>query len=756
MPPYHMRRSTALLLTLGIVVFLAANSADFLFRQPYYEWWDLAANSLSVLRAKHFAQLYGPYSRFGFYHPSPAFFYVQALGEWLCYDLGHFVPSPLQGQLLINLCLMAGFYVTALGIFAHWLPTGRRWGFLCAALLLGVLQFSRMGNLPSTYDPLMGPSAFLSVWSGHSVVLPFLCLLTAGASVGAGRGRDLPWLVIAGGFLMEHVAESLFVASTAVVAYVGLVAGCGVRQRAETGGQGVNRWWVLAAWREHRRAHVAGALLLLLFALPMLIYLAWGRQSNFEEILRCLHDEVIDRKSLTRSFTYFLQYGAYAPYQTGADQFGHYDRSGFLAYVRGHALLYAGWLLVLALMLQAPFAFLWTMARRRHRAVPAFVVGTRRFLACAALLGTLSMGLSLYWGTRQAGPMYYFNSWFNFALYYFGALVAVAVLCTVRVVPPRVSDAEAAAGTASQPWSVPHLAGAGALILTAFLCADRLRIHADHPEVSLAMHRNVARAIADFDAVHPGVCKVLSVPDNYWTTAVGVGLQLARAGDPFVVRGRWQNTFGEQYNWDHLNAKALKGGLSPWYILPRGASWPGTPPSAPVFPLRNDAVLAFTPPTLELTAVGSTAEIHFTLHGNAADFALAGWAGLEPAGTWSEQPWAALGFHPLAVAGSLVEVLVNGQPFLSPTHGVTKQRLRLYFNGTLIGPEQPWSGPETVRFAIPATVWNTAAEKSDAQVSLAFEFPDAAIPAKLEPGRPNGDPRDLAIFFQQVRLHVLP
>ena len=60
-----MKRSTAILLVLAIVALLVVNSADFFFHTPFYETWDSAANALSVDRAKHFAQLYGPYSRWG-------------------------------------------------------------------------------------------------------------------------------------------------------------------------------------------------------------------------------------------------------------------------------------------------------------------------------------------------------------------------------------------------------------------------------------------------------------------------------------------------------------------------------------------------------------------------------------------------------------------------------------------------------------------------------------------------------------------
>ena len=183
-----MKRASALALTLLIAGLLIANSADFFFRQSYYELWDSAANSLSVLRAKHFAQVYGPYSRWGFYHPGAVLFYVQALGEWVFYDTLSWTRAPFAAQTLPHVFVMSGFFAAALAILARGLPAGRaRWWFVCGALAVAVPHFTAMGRIPS-YDVLRGPSAFLSLWSVHAEVLPFVCLLAAGSSVAAGRG----------------------------------------------------------------------------------------------------------------------------------------------------------------------------------------------------------------------------------------------------------------------------------------------------------------------------------------------------------------------------------------------------------------------------------------------------------------------------------------------------------------------------------------------------------------------------------------
>ena len=163
-----------------------------------------------------------------------------------------------------------------------------------------------------------------------------------------------------------------------------------------------------------------------------------------------------------------------------------------------------------------------------------------------------------------------------------------------------------------------------------------------------------------------------------------------------------------------------------------------------------------TPPTLELSAAGSTAEINFVRDGNAADFVLGGWSVMDPGGTWTESSWAALAFHPRLVKGTNVEVFLDAVPMLVPGHGLTRQRVRLYFNGTLINPEQPLFAGGTAPFTIPAATWNTAAGRLDAQVSLAFELPDAASPATLDPKGGNDDIRKLGLFVSKVRLRVAP
>jgi len=81
----------------GLLVLLLVRNRG-LFTHAVYEAGDPAANSILTLQAKHFALLTGHYSRVGFHHPGPAFFYVQAGGEWLLHDVTGLVPAAYTGR----------------------------------------------------------------------------------------------------------------------------------------------------------------------------------------------------------------------------------------------------------------------------------------------------------------------------------------------------------------------------------------------------------------------------------------------------------------------------------------------------------------------------------------------------------------------------------------------------------------------------------------------------------------------------------
>lgn len=226
----------ACFLVIGTV--LVARNA-YLFTTRIYEDSDFAANTIAVLQAKHFQLLTGNYSRLGFYHPGPAFLYVEAWGEWLFHDVMHLVPTPWNGQLLAVLLLNAALMATTIAVFA------RDGGTAVAVAGLGtVLAFT-----------VLHPLTLNSNWMPYVYFAPALLLLASAAAVASGRASSVPLLCLAVGLCANGHAEFLFFAPiVAVTALAGLFAR--------------NRRNPLALLRASRRHWLGGLAIILVLALP--------------------------------------------------------------------------------------------------------------------------------------------------------------------------------------------------------------------------------------------------------------------------------------------------------------------------------------------------------------------------------------------------------------------------------------------------------------------------------------------------------
>ncbi len=711
-----MKRASALALTLLLTGLLVANSADFFFRQGYGEVWDSAANSLSVLRAKHFAQAYGPYSRWGFYHPGPTLFYVQAFGEWLFHDALGWTRSPYAGQTLAHAGVMSSFFVAALTIFVRWLPADRRrWWFLCGAFALAVPHFTAMGRIPS-YDVLRGPSAFLSPWSAHALVLPFLCLLAAGSSVAAGRGEDLPVLALAGGYLLQlHVAEPMFVLP------VFALAGGTLAWRAAQPGR-----FLGPPWRELSWVYVVTGLVLLFFALPFLYDLARGRDANWLVIWQHVR-EYHTHKPLERAVFFFLMFGAYTAYNPADNEFAAYDHPGMWAFLRTHAALYCLWSGVVAM---ACWALLAAWRGRKTAGEPGEENAGVRFRAWAAVFLGLIIALTLRWNTTQDDQMFYFNSWFTFAIYYFAALLALAAGCAAL---PR----------ASPRWQERWL-GAGAVCAVVVWGASALRLTDPGPAATRALHADILRLEAASRAAlaDPGANPVRLLHFEYDTSpvAVGVALQLARDGVPFCTENRWHAYFGDALDWSHSPAAVPGAAVQVWRFAHAAASPPGihlttSPYLREFFHAPDDLAVRVADLPVDPAAPGGAA-IRFGPGGDAPRYGVGGWFTADDGQTWIDDPHALLAFQPVPITpadGEVEITLADLASVLTPAQGAVRQRLRVFFDGQELGAEAVLT-PEsaTLTFRLPATRWNAASVPGTLRGRLLLELPDA-LPAP----RPN-------------------
>jgi hypothetical protein len=247
-----------------------------LFSRVIYEEGDLAANSILTYQAKHFDLLVGNYSRIGFSHPGPGYFYLQAFGEWLLYDLLHLVPSPWNGHAVAIFSLNAACLALVLTVIQSWF---RSWTGVVAAAGVALAYLAGHGDLVT------------STWMPHAYFAPFLVLLVAAASVAAGRTRHLWMLTLAGCLLVHGHAEFLF--------FVPLIAGTAllphwrrlprIRSRRPPPVQGAGRDWLLALG------------ILAIFLLPIVLnlalrwpgefakYFAYGGERSAHPLLSALH-----------------------------------------------------------------------------------------------------------------------------------------------------------------------------------------------------------------------------------------------------------------------------------------------------------------------------------------------------------------------------------------------------------------------------------------------------------------------------------
>lgn len=193
-----------------------------LFTTSLYELGDSGANSIIIGQAKQLSLLVGNYSRQGFSHPGPAYFYVQALGEGLFHDLLRLVPTPHNGQLLAVYALNAASLATAAFIFNRHYPCG--WAILPLTVFVVVQQ----------------PAILTDAWMPFLYVPSFLLFLVACASVAAGRATHLWAVALGGGLLVHgHVVFLLFVPVVAAAALLWLRMNHGFDRRQWAIGAGV-------------------------------------------------------------------------------------------------------------------------------------------------------------------------------------------------------------------------------------------------------------------------------------------------------------------------------------------------------------------------------------------------------------------------------------------------------------------------------------------------------------------------------------
>ncbi len=378
-----MSRAHIRLLRTTLVLYAAVSSVvlavgwDGYFGPPNFQVGDYASNTFQIAKAKGFGEILGNYSRWGFHHPGPAFFYVYAAGEWVFHDLLGLTRATGNAHLLTGALLQAAFFTLTLVVASGFIEERRR-SFLAIAAVAGGTLFMRTGHLE------------LSNWPPAVLALPFALLLVSAIAVAAGQVWRLPLLVLAGSFLVHgHVAQPMFVGTIAAAAYGRLYVVSG-------------RPGLRAFIRRSAAAHALAALIAAPFVTTLTLDAVRGADSN-----------------LVRIATMKLADGWHSPKEA-------------VFYIMGFADLAPRTILgtppvnVRAVAMWAGLLLVPVLVRWRPPILRVWM----------AFVG-LAFALVFVWAIVQAGDLYHFNAFFMFGLLFVVLLPVVMALSARLPVIPR-------------------------------------------------------------------------------------------------------------------------------------------------------------------------------------------------------------------------------------------------------------------------------------------------------------------------------
>ena len=542
-PPAGRRHIRVWPLWLALAAVILAGQYQHYFVQPQHEWGDAAANALQIRQAKTGQELYGNYSRWGFHHPGPAFFYAYAAGELLLFDLLKVVPAPANAHGVAAVLVQTLFFAWSLAIVVR--RIGRP---LVLPLLIGLaaLHFG-------TVNFFQPNSAFQSTWPPHVLLFPFLCLIVSAASFASGSNRDCIPMVLAGCMLAHgHVAQPLFVVSLTLLAFGGFLL---VQRRLGVSLGGAIRKLATRQW--------AAAVVIVVFLVPLVLDALKGDESNLQRILHHFTSNSGDRKTWEQSMLY---YAAFYCHVINPERYCDQITPESYAFLRERWGFIAGWV-----ALGCSVVVLWRAQWSR--------IGdaTSRFLISLLLFFVAASALTLVWGKLQNGGMANFNSYFNYAILFLPLVLFAALLSLALPSPSR-----------------PSVLGASSVAALLLFLSASFNLSWRPPPLdthSEQLHQTILTA-AERDHHQPRT-KFLWAPD-VWPEAARVALALQRAGYRFAVPLGWGLIFGKQHETDLQNSLA-RGETTLWRIKSSGTG-PGWLQTSPAEVVPGVSEITFSMP----------------------------------------------------------------------------------------------------------------------------------------------------------------
>lgn len=486
--------------------FLAAYCVYFnrklLFELPIYENSDFALNVLQVENAKSFSEWRGNYSRWGFHHPGPFYWYVFAGGEWLFYHVLGIVPTPGNAHVLAFTLLSLGFLTCAF----FWLAKA-----LGDSTWIPVIASAA---LPAAIGPWLH---FSNHWPPFFPAAPLFLCASAAFALTRGHAGALPFMVLATFVAVHaHVAQPLFV--FVIASYVLVIGWRSPLFRA-------------SLLNTRRTVLAVSAAIATILAFPLLFdaYLwASGRTSSLAQIAAHLQKTHNPPHSWLSALKYI--HGFLDPNLVFGRSI-HVATAVLCALVFGHNLI------------RAVSVFGVRRGVDQH-----FILDGRAepdAAGCLAFLALLLLAATFLWAKIQDGPQYPFNSFFIYGVFLLNLLPVLWTLGFRIVRKWRVSLSFATAAMAIQGYADSH---------------DTRARTADY-DLVVARNRQVKIVIARYDAAAVEFVDrfvLLDIDRGGWELAAGLLAELKRRGICFGVMPEWEFQYGGENGYKALLTRAKK------------------------------------------------------------------------------------------------------------------------------------------------------------------------------------------------------
>ncbi len=456
-----------------------------LFSVPIHEYTDFAANALQIEKAKHFHELLGNYSRWGFHHPGPAFFYIFAFGEKLFLDVLHLVPAEMNSQILAIILLNTAFLFGTIAILAKYCRSRL---FVPAALSLSLLFIYIVNRT-------IAGSAILSIWMPHVLMFPFLFFVTVCAAVAIGEVSKLPLLAFAGLLLLHgHTAQPLFVGTLSVLSIATLWFRKG---RASGLKQFID---------DNRRPVITSLILCVVFAMPVVLEAFVDRPNNIQAILVYNSGHKGLQQNPGLALKYEASFLAFVPDTELVLQ----AKSAHLISLGGSktfVVIYwcLGWLFV---------GLLGGIYARKWNSISIFW----KYVAMEILVVSL---LFYVWTLKMGGPLFNFNGFFFYGMQLLALMVMAALILDGFNITVR-----------------PAVAIVLCALIPTSMFATRTEFKNGWPGEPVT-DRIYAAIPADIGPVH------LRFAWDDWLQILGVAYRMEHEGRPFCLDNPWIFSFDQ-------------------------------------------------------------------------------------------------------------------------------------------------------------------------------------------------------------------